>query len=61
MAVCSVGVGSFLLYSTPEGIRGIALDLSDNSDALMPLTGTLSVAGLDYHAGEQGDHTVRYT
>uniref|UniRef100_A0AAR2M5Q5 EGF-like domain-containing protein n=1 Tax=Pygocentrus nattereri TaxID=42514 RepID=A0AAR2M5Q5_PYGNA len=45
------GVGSFLLYSTHEGIRGIALDLSDNSDALMPLTGTLSVAGLDFHAG----------
>ncbi|KAG9261064.1 low-density lipoprotein receptor-related protein 1B-like [Astyanax mexicanus] len=45
------GVGSFLLYSTHEGIRGIALEPGDNSDALTPMSGTLSAAGLDYHAG----------
>uniref|UniRef100_A0A3B1JND8 LDL receptor related protein 1B n=1 Tax=Astyanax mexicanus TaxID=7994 RepID=A0A3B1JND8_ASTMX len=45
------GVGSFLLYSTHEGIRGIALEPGDNSDALTPMSRTLSAAGLDYHAG----------
>lgn len=45
------GVDSFLMYSVHEGIRGIALDPNDNSEALMPITGTLFAVGVDFHAG----------
>uniref|UniRef100_A0A8C1SIU4 Low density lipoprotein receptor-related protein 1Ba n=1 Tax=Cyprinus carpio TaxID=7962 RepID=A0A8C1SIU4_CYPCA len=45
------GLQSFLMYSVNEGIRGLSLDPSDNSEVLMPLTGTLFAVGLDYHAG----------
>uniref|UniRef100_A0A672NBG1 Low-density lipoprotein receptor-related protein 1B-like n=1 Tax=Sinocyclocheilus grahami TaxID=75366 RepID=A0A672NBG1_SINGR len=45
------GLQSFLMYSINEGIRGLSLDPSDNSEVLMPLTGTLFAVGLDYHAG----------
>uniref|UniRef100_A0A671S9X1 Low density lipoprotein receptor-related protein 1Ba n=1 Tax=Sinocyclocheilus anshuiensis TaxID=1608454 RepID=A0A671S9X1_9TELE len=45
------GLQSFLMYSVNEGIRGLSLDPSDNSEVLMPLTGTLFTVGLDYHAG----------
>uniref|UniRef100_A0A8C2AJR3 Low density lipoprotein receptor-related protein 1Ba n=1 Tax=Cyprinus carpio TaxID=7962 RepID=A0A8C2AJR3_CYPCA len=44
------GLQSFLMYSINEGIRGVSLDPSDNSEVLMPLTGTLFAVGLDYHA-----------
>lgn len=40
------------MYSVNEGIRGVSLDPSDNSEVLMPLTGTLFAVGLDYHAGK---------
>lgn len=39
------------MYSIHEGIRGIALDPNDNSEALMPITGTLFAVGVDFHAG----------
>lgn len=45
------GVDSFLMYSVHEGIRGVALDPNDNSEALMPITGTLFAVGVDFHAG----------
>lgn len=45
------GVGSFLLYSVHEGIRGIPLDPSDKSDALVPVSGTSLAVGIDFHAG----------
>ncbi|AWP02987.1 hypothetical protein SMAX5B_014046 [Scophthalmus maximus] len=44
------GVGSFLLYSVHEGIRGIPLDPSDKSDALVPVSGTSLAVGIDFHA-----------
>ncbi|XP_076159537.1 low-density lipoprotein receptor-related protein 1B-like [Alosa pseudoharengus] len=52
------GVGSFLLYSVHEGIRGLSLDPSDNSETLMPVTGTVFTVGLDFHAGND---TVYWT
>ena len=48
----SIGVGSFLLYSVHEGIRGIPLDPSDKSDALVPVSGTSLAVGIDFHAGK---------
>lgn len=48
----SVGVGSFLLYSVHEGIRGIPLDPLDKSDALVPVSGTSLAVGIDFHAGK---------
>lgn len=39
------------MYSIHEGIRGIALDPNDNSEALMAITGTLFAVGVDFHAG----------
>ncbi|KAF4796728.1 hypothetical protein TURU_081715 [Turdus rufiventris] len=45
-----VGVGSFLLYSVHEGIRGIPLDPNDKSDALVPVSGTSLAVGIDFHA-----------
>ncbi|NXJ85431.1 LRP1 protein, partial [Trogon melanurus] len=44
------GVGSFLLYSVHEGIRGIPLDPNDKSDALVPVSGTSLAVGIDFHA-----------
>uniref|UniRef100_A0A674BVJ8 LDL receptor related protein 1 n=1 Tax=Salmo trutta TaxID=8032 RepID=A0A674BVJ8_SALTR len=44
------GMGSFLLYSVHEGIRGIPLDPSDQSDALVPVSGTSLAVGIDFHA-----------
>ncbi|XP_075055508.1 prolow-density lipoprotein receptor-related protein 1 [Mixophyes fleayi] len=44
------GVGSFLLYSVHEGIRGIPLDPLDKSDALVPVSGTSLAVGMDFHA-----------
>ncbi|CAH2224426.1 prolow-density lipo receptor-related 1 [Pelobates cultripes] len=44
------GVGSFLLYSVHEGIRGIPLDPMDKSDALVPVSGTSLAVGMDFHA-----------
>ncbi|XP_064182725.1 low-density lipoprotein receptor-related protein 1B-like isoform X2 [Anguilla rostrata] len=44
------GIGSFLLYSIHEGIRGISLDPSDHTEALMPISGTLFAVGVDFHA-----------
>ncbi|XP_017271351.1 low-density lipoprotein receptor-related protein 1 isoform X3 [Kryptolebias marmoratus] len=44
------GVSSFLLYSVHEGIRGIPLDPSDKSDALVPVSGTSLAVGIDFHA-----------
>ena len=56
MCVCVclmfTGMGSFLLYSVHEGIRGIPLDPSDKSDALVPVAGTSLAVGIDFHAGE---------
>uniref|UniRef100_A0A8C6YKS8 EGF-like domain-containing protein n=1 Tax=Nothoprocta perdicaria TaxID=30464 RepID=A0A8C6YKS8_NOTPE len=49
------GVGSFLLYSVHEGIRGIPLDPNDKSDALVPVSGTSLAVGIDFHAGDPGD------
>lgn len=46
------GVGSFLLYSVHEGIRGIPLDPADKSDALVPVSGTSLAVGIDFHAGK---------
>lgn len=48
----SAGVDSFLLYSVQETIRGIPLDPSDKSDALMPVSGIFLGVGIDFHAGE---------
>ena len=48
---CLAGVGSFLLYSVHEGIRGIPLDPADKSDALVPVSGTSLAVGIDFHAG----------
>ncbi|MEQ2167775.1 hypothetical protein GOODEAATRI_007426, partial [Goodea atripinnis] len=45
------GMGSFLLYSVHEGIRGIPLDPTDKSDALVPVSGTSLAVGIDFHAG----------
>uniref|UniRef100_A0A8C1T1Y0 Low density lipoprotein receptor-related protein 1Ab n=1 Tax=Cyprinus carpio TaxID=7962 RepID=A0A8C1T1Y0_CYPCA len=44
------GMGSFLLYSVHEGIRGVPLDPSDKSDALVPVSGTSLAVGIDFHA-----------
>ncbi|XP_053083242.1 low-density lipoprotein receptor-related protein 1 isoform X3 [Pangasianodon hypophthalmus] len=44
------GVGSFLLYSVHEGIRGIPLDPADKSDALVPVSGSSLTVGIDFHA-----------
>nr|XP_055074200.1 low-density lipoprotein receptor-related protein 1B-like isoform X3 [Misgurnus anguillicaudatus] len=44
------GVQSFVMYSVNEGIRGLSLDPNDNSEVLMPVTGTSFAVGLDYHA-----------
>ncbi|MEQ2215394.1 hypothetical protein XENOCAPTIV_000564, partial [Xenoophorus captivus] len=44
------GMGSFLLYSVHEGIRGIPLDPTDKSDALVPVSGTSLAVGIDFHA-----------
>ncbi|XP_069042806.1 low-density lipoprotein receptor-related protein 1 isoform X2 [Lepisosteus oculatus] len=44
------GVGSFLLYSVHEGIRGIPLEPTDKSDALVPMSGTSLAVGIDFHA-----------
>lgn len=52
--VCVAGVGSFLLYSVHEGIRGIPLDPNDKSDALVPVSGTSLAVGIDFHAGDRG-------
>uniref|UniRef100_A0A8C7IEQ3 EGF-like domain-containing protein n=1 Tax=Oncorhynchus kisutch TaxID=8019 RepID=A0A8C7IEQ3_ONCKI len=52
------GIESLLMYSIHEGIRGIALDLNDNMEALMPITGTLFAVGVDFHAGND---TVYWT
>lgn len=51
---CVTGVGSFLLYSVHEGIRGIPLDPNDKSDALVPVSGTSLAVGIDFHAGDAG-------
>lgn len=51
-------MGSFLLYSVHEGIRGIPLDPSDKSDALVPVSGTSLAVGIDFHAGEYTDMFV---
>lgn len=51
---CVAGVGSFLLYSVHEGIRGIPLDPNDKSDALVPVSGTSLAVGIDFHAGDAG-------
>lgn len=53
-ALSLAGVGSFLLYSVHEGIRGIPLDPQDKSDALVPVSGTSLAVGMDFHAGENG-------
>ncbi len=45
------GLGSFLMYSFHEGIRGIALDPGDHGETLMPISGTLFAVGVDFHAG----------
>lgn len=45
-------MGSFLLFSVHEGIRGIPLDPADKSDALVPVSGTSLAVGIDFHAGE---------
>lgn len=50
--ICVAGVGSFLLYSVHEGIRGIPLDPNDKSDALVPVSGTSLAVGIDFHAGD---------
>uniref|UniRef100_A0A8C9TUU4 Low density lipoprotein receptor-related protein 1Ba n=1 Tax=Scleropages formosus TaxID=113540 RepID=A0A8C9TUU4_SCLFO len=52
------GIGSFLMYSVHEGIRGISLDPSDNTETLMPITGTMFPVGVDFHAGND---TVYWT
>ncbi|KAG7259671.1 hypothetical protein CRUP_013124 [Coryphaenoides rupestris] len=52
------GVDSFLMYSIHKGIRGIALDPNDNTEALMPITGTQFAVAVDFHAGND---TVYWT
>lgn len=52
-AVPCAGVESFLMYSSQDGIRGVSLDPTDHSDTLIPVSGTLLAAGLDFHAGEE--------
>lgn len=47
------------MYSIHEGIRGIALDPNENSEALMPITGTLFAVGVDFHAGMVSCNTRR--
>lgn len=47
-----LGIESFLMYSVHEGIRGIPLEPSDKTDALMPITGTSFAVGIDFHAGK---------
>ncbi|XP_051039808.1 low-density lipoprotein receptor-related protein 1B-like [Phodopus roborovskii] len=44
------GIESFLMYSVHEGIRGIPLEPSDKTDALMPISGTAFAVGIDFHA-----------
>uniref|UniRef100_A0A8C4MYX3 LDL receptor related protein 1B n=1 Tax=Equus asinus asinus TaxID=83772 RepID=A0A8C4MYX3_EQUAS len=44
------GIESFLMYSVHEGIRGIPLEPSDKTDALMPISGTSFAVGIDFHA-----------
>ncbi|XP_061081754.1 low-density lipoprotein receptor-related protein 1B-like [Conger conger] len=44
------GIGTFLLYTIHEGIRGLSLDPNDPTEALMPITGTLFAVGMDFHA-----------
>lgn len=53
--VLIAGVGSFLLYSVHEGIRGIPLDPDDKSDSLVPVSGSSLTVGIDFHAGKS-DH-----
>ena len=43
------------MYSIHEGIRGIALEANDNTEALMPITGTLFAVGVDFHAGKMAE------
>ncbi|XP_047676249.1 low-density lipoprotein receptor-related protein 1B-like isoform X1 [Tachysurus fulvidraco] len=45
------GVDAFLMYSSQDGIRGVSLDPTDHSDTLIPISGTLLAARLDFHAG----------
>ncbi|KAG9349405.1 hypothetical protein JZ751_027848 [Albula glossodonta] len=52
------GIGTFLMYSIHEGIRGLSLDPNDPTEALMPITGTLFAVGVDFHAGND---TVYWT
>uniref|UniRef100_A0AAY4C4Y4 EGF-like domain-containing protein n=1 Tax=Denticeps clupeoides TaxID=299321 RepID=A0AAY4C4Y4_9TELE len=52
------GVGSFLLYSVHEGIRGISLEPTDSTETLMPVSGTQLAVGLDFHAAND---TVYWT
>lgn len=40
------------MYSVHEGMRGISLDPTDHTEALMPITGTLFAVGVDFHAGK---------
>lgn len=40
------------MYSVHEGIRGIPLEPSDKTDALMPISGTSFAVGIDFHAGK---------
>lgn len=47
------GVDAFLMYSSQDGIRGVSLDPTDHSDTLIPISGPLIAAGLDFHAGEE--------
>lgn len=58
---CVLGVDSFLMYSIHEGIRGMALEPNDNSEALMPITGTLFAVGVDFHAGEISFNTESFS
>uniref|UniRef100_UPI00358E1ABB prolow-density lipoprotein receptor-related protein 1 isoform X2 n=1 Tax=Myxine glutinosa TaxID=7769 RepID=UPI00358E1ABB len=44
------GIGTFLLYSVHEGIRGIRLDPTDKTEALVPISGTSLAVGIDFHA-----------
>ncbi|KAJ8349711.1 hypothetical protein SKAU_G00248410 [Synaphobranchus kaupii] len=52
------GIGTFIMYSIHEGIRGLSLDPNDPTEALMPITGTLFAVGVDFHAGND---TVYWT
>nr|XP_032823068.1 low-density lipoprotein receptor-related protein 1-like isoform X2 [Petromyzon marinus] len=44
------GISAFLLYSVYSGIRGIPLDPSDKTEVLVPISGTTSGVGIDFHA-----------